>query len=317
MDLQELSKNIFKVEEIPDKGKGMVASQNIYQGDLILTETPHIDVIFEDYDQALLEIIRQFGDMKHEIKEEFANLFDSEDSLNKKMSRSKILRIFLANCVDIKGPIEEEDHRGVFLMFSRINHSCSSNAVISWSKLKPNEISIRASRNISVDEEITINYIRDEGCFYLKKKRKEILQQMWHFDCRCEVCFLDEEAFHENENIRRQILELEDELKEFEHPAFNSAEKAYRLEKLKLEFMYKIEKQVIHKLPFSLLECYAFGREMNLQQHESFADIENLKTTAFEIANLLGVSFIENCKEMETDIEVMLQNYYSYDGRQN
>jgi len=313
MNISEQSKEIFTIKEIPGKGKGMVASTHIEPGATILKEIPHIDVVFEDYDEALMEIIRQFGDLKKERKQEFANLFDPEDSSNKKMSRSKILRIFLANCVDIKGPKEDEDHRGVFLMFSRINHSCSPNAVISWSKL-PSEISIRASKRISIDEEITINYIRDDGCFYLEKRRKEILQQTWNFDCMCGICNLDKEALCENEDIRKQILELEEELKEFEHPAFKFAEKAYKLEKLKLACMYKIKSEVIHKLPFSLLECYAFGREMNLQQNESFEDIENLKLTAYEIANLLGDSFIENCKEMETDIELMLKSYYRNDG---
>lgn len=300
----------FRIENIPGKGMGMVASKKLYQGTLLLAETPLIDAVFEDNDEALLNIIRTFGKMDEKRKGEFASLYDPEKSSDKKMSRSKILRIFLANCVDIKGLNEEDDHRGVFLRFSRINHSCSPNSVISWSKLAPSEISIRASKDIDDGEEITINYIRDEGCFYLKKSRKEILQKIWNFDCLCDLCSLEGELLEENENNRRQILDLEEELIEFEHPAYNFAEKAFKLEKLKLECLYKIESEVVHKLPFSLLECYAFGREMNLQQSYMLEDIENYKDTAFEIANFLGNSFIDNCKEIETDIEAMLESHY-------
>jgi len=49
---------------------------------------------------------------------------------------------------------------------------------------------------------------------------------------------------------------------------------------------------------------------MDIQKSDSYEDIDNLKMTAFEIANLLGESFVENCKQIETDIEVMIQSYY-------
>ena len=303
---------IFRIENVPDKGMGMIAAKKLFPGDRVLEESPLIETVFENYDEALLDITRKYWDLEEGKKRDFASLFDPDAGCSsQKMSRSKILRIFLANCVDIKTPDEEEDRRGVYRRFSRLNHSCSPNAVISWCKDAPHKIVVKATDHIDVGQEITINYIRDEGCFLLRKDRKEILEKIWNFNCRCKLCDLDKESLEINEGIRKQILAVQEELKQFEHPAYSFAEKAFKLEKFKLELMRTIEKEVIHQLPFSLLECYAFGRELQLQLNNTIEDAEHYKETALEVSSLLGNSFIDNCYENLADIEEMLRTHYS------
>lgn len=73
---------------------------------------------------------------------------------------------------------------GLFLTFSRINHSCEANAV--WDTYrKPGVMSIRAARDIHPGEEITISYFWEtEDAVETRRERTK----GWGFICQCLKC---------------------------------------------------------------------------------------------------------------------------------
>lgn len=73
---------------------------------------------------------------------------------------------------------------GLFLTFSRINHSCEANAV--WDTCRqPGIMSIRAARDIRPGEEITISYFW-ETAETVEKRRERT--KGWGFVCQCLKC---------------------------------------------------------------------------------------------------------------------------------
>jgi hypothetical protein len=63
-----------------------------------------------------------------------------------------------------------------------VNHSCANNA--RW-VFEGTELQIRAARDISAGQEITIGYASDGGDYI---GRREAPRKGWHFDCTCELC---------------------------------------------------------------------------------------------------------------------------------
>lgn len=78
---------------------------------------------------------------------------------------------------------------GVFPLLSYLNHSCSANAVVSFDYSFEHggsmAASVRAVREIAVDEAVTISYI-DSGLG--RCDRQKILQQQYFFSCSCKRC---------------------------------------------------------------------------------------------------------------------------------
>lgn len=79
---------------------------------------------------------------------------------------------------------EREVGDGLFLMFSRINHSCDPNAAWDTGRA-PGVMEVRAKRHIRPGEEITISYINQ-----LEKPTDERRQRLrrWGFVCQCSKC---------------------------------------------------------------------------------------------------------------------------------
>ena len=81
-----------------------------------------------------------------------------------------------------------------------INHSCSPNA--SWS-FKGRELSLIASRALSVGEEIHISYVEDTGDYF---QRRRMLKSIWSFDCNCELCKQGPIGINADKEIGQRVL---------------------------------------------------------------------------------------------------------------
>lgn len=123
-------------------------------------------------------------------------------SLEERSQLEHILRVFYTNAAALVGPLrppslprsqpqndksaEKMTHigDGLFLTFSRINHSCEANAV--WDTCRtPGIMSIRAARDIRPGEEITISYFW-ETAEAVEKRRERT--KGWGFVCQCLKC---------------------------------------------------------------------------------------------------------------------------------
>ena len=76
---------------------------------------------------------------------------------------------------------------GLYPTQSLLNHSCNPNTEAIYID---NRCQIRATKNISAGEEVTIDY---GPVFYLqpKEERQAILKHQYFFDCKCEACLQD------------------------------------------------------------------------------------------------------------------------------
>lgn len=113
-------------------------------------------------------------------------------SLEERSQLEHILRVFYTNAAALVGPSRSSAGAakmahvgdGLFLAFSRINHSCEANAV--WDTCRqPGVMSIRAARDIQPGEEITISYFW-ETAEAVEKRRERT--RGWGFVCQCLKC---------------------------------------------------------------------------------------------------------------------------------
>ncbi|KAF3765715.1 SET domain-containing protein [Cryphonectria parasitica EP155] len=100
------------------------------------------------------------------------------------------LRIFYTNAATLyepdstwclQRPVEQEVGDGLFLTFSRINHSCEPNAAWDTGR-KAGVMEVRARRQIQAGEEITISYI---GQLDRPVAERRSRLRRWGFDCQC------------------------------------------------------------------------------------------------------------------------------------
>ena len=88
------------------------------------------------------------------------------------------------------GRSNNKSKNGIFPNLSRFNHSCVPSAEFRWNeKLYRQEI--RAIREISPGEEITLCYFTLEVMGQSKKDRQEYLESHYGFICACQACSLE------------------------------------------------------------------------------------------------------------------------------
>ena len=183
--------SLYKILPIEGKGLGCVASREIKMGTLILEEIPQFVVPgkIEKSEQLSIELVSRlvetFKKMNRSDQEEFLNLhnrFEGNTKLNKfvnmEMSKNQDSSQNLEQAIRIYGIWFTNSYsKGVSIKTSRLNHSCVPNAESVASKIK-------AVKKINIGDEITINYNFSEIGMKKLKRRKELLECNWGFNCR-------------------------------------------------------------------------------------------------------------------------------------
>jgi len=181
------------------KGLGIVAVSDIEPGQLILSETPLILSKQEKTDSLTVnqarQIFRQVSRLNKIQKKQMMSLCCPGER--------KVLNIFKINCIQV-----DTAYIGLFLIISRINHSCCPNSIDCHGSIKE----VRAMKHIKKGEEITLSYIINS---YDSKAVREIELNYWHFKCSCNACKLTGERLLMNEQIREKIVENNMKISEF------------------------------------------------------------------------------------------------------
>lgn len=168
----------FEITPIKGKGLGVVATQSLSRGDVVLVEAPVIRMKRSDSSGMASKQFRHLSDEKKEQVLALANIRDPEEL--------KPLRgIMWTNAIGLRGTDEEI---GLFITASRINHACRPNTNNSWDP-DTGTMTLIATREIKVGEEITSTYI--EG-FAISACRRTHLGRLLRFTCCCDLCELDE-----------------------------------------------------------------------------------------------------------------------------
>eukprot|EP00931_Biecheleriopsis_adriatica_P062108 TRINITY_DN37399_c0_g1_i1.p1 TRINITY_DN37399_c0_g1~~TRINITY_DN37399_c0_g1_i1.p1 ORF type:complete len:392 (+),score=98.98 TRINITY_DN37399_c0_g1_i1:59-1177(+) len=165
--------------ELPGKGAGILAKHVIPVGSLIMLERP---VILSD-DEAKLDIL--LNSLTDDKKVDVLSLHSDYPEEN------DIVGIWRTNsipCPRAGVTSDAQSERGLFFQISRLNHSCSPNAMQSWVETT-RQMQVRAVREIEAGEEICLAYIDPS---YTWATRQQDFRDNFGFVCKCPVCSLPE-----------------------------------------------------------------------------------------------------------------------------
>lgn len=175
------SQSMYIVEDVPGKGKGLVATRDIPKGTKIIAEKPIVTVEQSVASIQQLEdhIHQQVSSLKKDQVQGFMSMTDAFPHSNSEKTPFGICR---TNAL----PMPERDAVGIFPQACRINHACDPNAQNYWNDYS-GQLTIHAIKDIQRGEEVTICYLQS---FSNRRTRQAELQRGFDFTCSCSLCSL-------------------------------------------------------------------------------------------------------------------------------
>ncbi|ORY09142.1 hypothetical protein BCR34DRAFT_589506 [Clohesyomyces aquaticus] len=195
------SRPVYVVEDVPGKGKGLIAAEDIPMGTRIISEKPIIDSGQDvaDMEQLQIRICQQVSSLGQEQQREFLSMENIYPYSN---TAERLRGIFRTNALPI-GP--DLATGGIFFKACRINHACDCNAVNFWNgNIK--QLTIRAVRDIRKGEEITISYLPG---YRNRQLRQEELWKNFKFMCSCRLCSLPPDQSKDSDTKLDRIYEID------------------------------------------------------------------------------------------------------------
>ncbi|KAG6093087.1 hypothetical protein E4U30_004679 [Claviceps sp. LM220 group G6] len=196
-------KTLYTVQDIPGKGKGVVAARKIPKGTRIMSEEPLLRLPKkEDNMMSPLAIRYQLKALSKEQQDAFMSLHNAHSFRH---LPEQYVRIFETNCL----PMDDVDEIAIFLEAARLNHDCDYNASFSWNGYIKRHV-VHVLRDIQPGEEITISY---HPSLRTRDARLEALQKSFNFTCVCRLCSLPDEQSQARDRILEKISHLGELLK--------------------------------------------------------------------------------------------------------
>ncbi|KAF2108902.1 hypothetical protein BDV96DRAFT_652503 [Lophiotrema nucula] len=194
------------IKESPGKGLGVFATRDLDVGDIIFQEAPAILVHPPPFVQGMgydtIEVGRRaraiFDELPREEQDVIMSLaayYKPDESIHDP-NADRLKVIFRSNAYNTGKDI------GLFVKFSRINHSCRPNAGYAWNH-RTGKRTLYAHRNIAAGEELSVSYI---GLLSIKAGRQSRLNT-YGFTCSCEACTLADAERKASDRRRRNIKE--------------------------------------------------------------------------------------------------------------
>lgn len=192
--------SIYALQDVPGRGKGLVAREKISKGTRILSEDAVFTVSQSVGSERLrTSICKKVEALSENQRRDFLSMHNIHPYRN---AAEQYLGIFRTNAL----PAEAAGDQGaIFLEACRINHACDNNAQKNWNE-KIKRHTVHALRDISKGEEITITYI---GPLKNRKARQKALQEKFDFTCLCHLCSLPPEQSQESDRRLEEIDRLD------------------------------------------------------------------------------------------------------------
>lgn len=191
---------MYEIQDVPGKGKGLVATRAIPKGTRILSEKPIITVpehTTMSSEQLATLISKQVDALSKNHQQEFLALHNIHTFND---VGQKYLGIIRTN-----GLPANDGEAGIFLQACRINHACDNNAQKNWNE-NIKRHTVHALRDIEKGEEITIYYM---GADWDRETRIRKLQEQFKFICSCGLCSLPPVQSQESDKRLDQIFRLD------------------------------------------------------------------------------------------------------------
>ncbi|PON20065.1 hypothetical protein TGAM01_v211069 [Trichoderma gamsii] len=186
---------LFEIQDIPGKGRGLVARFNISKGTRIICEKPLLTAGPMPPNKLEPFLAKAIKAMSKTSQRQFLSLH------NNSKGKHPFGGIFRTNALPCGSgsPIG-----GVYPTACFINHSCIPNAHNNWNSAEKHE-TIYAIRSIERGAEITIPY--DHGG--ASRERQVFLKDAFGFKCDCSCCSLPPDLLKASDNRRIQIQSLD------------------------------------------------------------------------------------------------------------
>ncbi|KAF4994312.1 hypothetical protein FGRMN_5897 [Fusarium graminum] len=223
------------IKDSPGAGRGLFATRDIQPNEIVICEKAFCvawshepetfsalvcdvreDAALKVYPTGLHKAVVQKLINNPSQVENVLNLYgDYKGTGNKLLDGVPIIDTFQIhdivqrNAFGLGQQTEDEDisnaSTGLWIRASYINHSCVPNTKKDFAG---DLLIFRATRRIAAGEEITHSY--DESSDY--EMRKAVIRKTWSFECRCQLCVVQET---ETEDIRKRRREVEEKAKDF------------------------------------------------------------------------------------------------------
>lgn len=143
---------LYTIQDVPGKGKGLIASKKISKGSRILEEEPIISLSNVGFSMKQLQrdLEQQVSSLSKHQREDFLSLHNIHPYRD---DAEQYVGSWRTNCLPT-----ENDGGAIFLEACRINHACDNNAQKSWNE-NIKRYTVHAMKDIGMGEEITITYL--------------------------------------------------------------------------------------------------------------------------------------------------------------
>ena len=197
MVLDSEGKELYSLESIPGKGKGIVAARDISRGTRIISEKPlFVAPGFKAHQSAEKLIASKLKQLSRDQQRAFLSLHNNYPGIT-----TPFAGIVRTNALPL-GPGASDG--GLFLDCSRINHACRPNCQNTWNSNRKEE-TMHAIRDIAKGEEVTISYTTSGP----SKARQSDLKEGFGIDCTCDLCGLPGTQLATSDQRRREIERLD------------------------------------------------------------------------------------------------------------
>ncbi|KAF4970075.1 hypothetical protein FSARC_2821 [Fusarium sarcochroum] len=171
--------SLYVLQDIPRKGRGLVAACKIPKGTRILSESPLFQLSHQatSMQSFLLSVAAKVAALSDNERQAFFSIHNSHPDLSEEVG------IIKTNALPLGSNASKS---GIFLESSRMNHACKQNAQNTWNE-NIKKLTIHAIQDIEQGSEITIMYMGERPDY---ATRQRTLKAKFRFDCACDLCSL-------------------------------------------------------------------------------------------------------------------------------
>ena len=301
----------FKLTALQGKGLGYVATRKIKKGELILREEPILIRQVGESNKTSLPS-DQFHKLSHSVQKDIFSLhikdplteiafteFDTDaqndimksvgDDCNSSLGSKMLEGIFNSNGIWMRCNSSGGSDCGLYLSFSRLNHSCVPNLVCTNTNDR-GVMEVRTIRHIAPGQELCVNYIQGYEDFPTAEQRLNKLSKEWRFDCMCPLCQDPEDS----DKRRRELYRLHSLIRSL--MGQGNIVDALKTAEMKLSLMKEHEEEFVPMIPYVMIDVYQLSRlgkqlGLCLQDHSHYA------TESLKIAESLGEDHVKRLKQ--------------------
>lgn len=201
--------SVYTIENVPGKGRGLVATHHIQRGELVLVESP---LFMEKPGCSTETIIATLSQLPRDDQRAYFSLFnafpDSKSPLGIWMTNAK--PCWGSGSEDAVDTGEGLIVAGLFLTASLFNHSCEPNVFQYWNH-EVRRMEFRAMREIIPGEELTIACT---DLFAPRDERRAEIKATQNFECVCNACSRTGEEVRLSDRRRKELGRLFFEISE-------------------------------------------------------------------------------------------------------